>query len=64
MIGLAPQTRVKGVGRHNKKPSCDAEAETVEVIPGGDCGHIQEDAGSLADEESTSDTLAYVKKNM
>ena len=38
----------------------DAEEETVEVIPGDDCGHTQEeDEGSLADAESTSDTLAY-----
>ena len=41
------------------------------MIPGGDGGHSQEDEGSLADAESTSDTLAYeggigqkcVKKN-
>ena len=39
--------------------SSDAEEETVEVIPGGDCGHTQEDEGSLADAESTSDTLVY-----
>ena len=33
--------------------------ETVEVIPGGDGGHSQENEGSSADTESTSDTLAY-----
>ena len=31
-----------------------AEEETGEVIPGGDGGHSQEDDGSLADAESTS----------
>ena len=31
----------------------------VDEIPGGDGGHSQEDEGSLADSESTSDTLAY-----
>ena len=36
--------------------------EIVDEIPGGDGGHSQEDEGSLADAESTSDTLAYVKK--
>ena len=36
-----------------------AGEETVEVIPGSDGGHSQEDAGSLADAESTSYTLAY-----
>ena len=33
--------------------------EIVDEIPGGDGGHSQEDEGSLADAESTSDTLAY-----
>ena len=33
--------------------------EIVEESPGGDGGHSQEDEGSLADAESTSDTLAY-----
>ena len=33
--------------------------EIVDEIPGGDGGHSLEDEGSLADAESTSDTLAY-----
>ena len=36
-----------------------AGEEIVDEIPGGDGGHSQEDEGSLADTESTSDTLAY-----
>ena len=35
-----------------------AEEETVGALPGCDGGHTQEDEGSLADTESTSDTLA------
>ena len=33
--------------------------KSVDDIPGGDGGHSQEDEGSLADAESTTDTLAY-----
>ena len=36
-----------------------AEEETVGALPGGDGGHTQEDEGSLADAESTTDTLVY-----
>ena len=36
-----------------------AGEEIADEIPGGDGGHSQEDEGSLADAESTSDTLAY-----
>ena len=46
-----------GVGK--ERVSSFAGEDTVEVIPGGDGGHSQEDEGSLADLESTSDTLAY-----
>ena len=31
----------------------------VELIPGGDGGNTKEDEGSLADAESTTNTLAY-----
>ena len=47
-----------GVGRQQQLSSV-SEEETVEVIPGGDGGHSQEDERSLADAELTSDTLAY-----
>ena len=33
--------------------------EIVDEIPGGDGGHSPQSKGSLADAESTSDTLAY-----
>ena len=36
-----------------------AEEEAVRVFPGGDGRHTQEEEGSLADAESTSDTLSY-----
>ena len=36
-----------------------AGEETVEVIAGGDGGHSNEDEGSVADVESTSDILPY-----
>ena len=36
-----------------------AGAKIVEEIPVTNGGHSQEDEGSLADAESTSDTLAY-----
>ena len=51
-IGLPPLARAMGVGRQQQQ-------EIVDEIPGGDGGHSQEDEGSLADAESTSDTLAY-----
>ena len=49
----------KNVGSGEGELSSVAEEDTVETIPGGDNGHSQEDEGSLADAESTSDTLAY-----
>ena len=56
--GLREDTNV-GSGEGEGELSSVAGEETVEVIPGGDDGHSQEDEGSLADAESTSDTLAY-----
>ena len=48
-----------GSGEVEGKLSSVAGEEIVDEIPGGDGGHSQEDEGSLADAESTSDTLAY-----
>ena len=53
-----------GSGEGESELSSDAGEDIVELIPGGDGGHTQEDEGSLADAESTSDTLAYEVKNM
>ena len=47
------------VGEVEGELSSVAGEEIVDEIPGGDGGHSQEDEGSLADAESTSDTLAY-----
>ena len=62
------RVRIKNVGSRKGEGelSSVAEEETVEVIPGSDSGHSQDDEGSLADAESTSDTLAYegIVKNM
>ena len=48
-----------GSGEGDGELSSVAGKEIVDEIPGGDGGHSQEDEGSLADAESTSDTLAY-----
>ena len=48
-----------GSGEGEGELSSVAGEEIVEESPGGDGGHSQEDEGSLADAESTSDTLAY-----
>ena len=48
-----------GSGEVEGELSSVAGEEIVDEIPGGDGGHSQEDEGSLADAESTSDTLAY-----
>ena len=48
-----------GSGEGEGEISSVAGEETEEVNPGGDGGHSQEDEGSLADAESTSETLAY-----
>ena len=48
-----------GTGEGEGELSSAAGEEIVEESPGGDGGHSQEDEGSLADAESTSDTLAY-----
>ena len=55
-----------GSGEGEGELSSVVGEEIVEVIPEGDGGHSQEDEGSLADAESTSDTLAYelMAKNM
>ena len=53
-----------GSGEGEGELSSVAGEEIVEVIPGGDGGHSQEDKGSLADAESTSDTLAYEGGNL
>ena len=47
-----------GSGEVEGELSSVAGEEIVDEIPGGDGGHSQEDEGSLADAESTSDTLA------
>ena len=51
-----------GSGEVEGELSSVAGEEIVDEIPGGDGGHSQEDEGSLADAESTSDTLAYGQK--
>ena len=56
--GLREDNNV-GSGEGEGELSRVAEEETVEAFPGGDSGHTQEGEGSLADAESTSDTLAY-----
>ena len=48
-----------GSGEGEGELSSVAGEDIVDEIPGGDGGHSQEDEGSLADAESTSDTLAY-----
>ena len=48
-----------GSGEVEGELSSVAGEEIVDEILGGDGGHSQEDEGSLADAESTSDTLAY-----
>ena len=48
-----------GSGEVEGELSSVAGEELVDDIPGGNGGHSQEDEGSLADAESTSDTLAY-----
>ena len=51
----------KNVGSVEEESELSSVAgeEIVDEIPEGDGGHSQEDEGSLADAESTSDTLAY-----
>ena len=51
-----------GSGEVESELSSVAGEDIVDEIPGGDGGHSQEDEGSLADAESTSDTLAYGQK--
>ena len=48
-----------GSGEVEGELSSVAGEEIADEIPGGDGGHSQEDEESLADAESTSDTLAY-----
>ena len=48
-----------GNGEGEGELSSAAGEEIVAEIPGGDGGHSPEDEGSLADAESSSDTLAY-----
>ena len=48
-----------GSGEVEGELSSVAGEEIVDEIPGSGGGHSQEDEGSLADAESTSDTLAY-----
>ena len=48
-----------GSGEGEGELSSVAGEEIVDEIPGSDGGHSQEDEGSLADAESTLDTLAY-----
>ena len=48
-----------GSGEGEGELSGAAGEEIVDEIPGGDGGHSPEDEGSLADAESSSDTLAY-----
>ena len=48
-----------GSGEVEGELSSVAGEEIVDEIPGCDGGHSQEDEGSLAEAESTSDTLAY-----
>ena len=51
-----------GSGEGEGELSSIAGEEIVDEIPGGDGGHSQEDEGSLADAEPTSDSLAYGQK--
>ena len=48
-----------GSGEEEGELSSVAGEEKVDEIPGGDGGHSQEHEGSLADAESTPDTLSY-----
>ena len=48
-----------GSGEGEGELSSAAGEEIVDEIPGGDRGHSLEDEGSLADAESSSETLAY-----
>ena len=48
-----------GEGEGEGEFSSVAGEEIVDEIPGGDGGQSQEDERSLADAESTTDTLAY-----